>query len=507
MKSRMLGVLLMFALTINALLPFSAFAETAPVTIDPIGTVSPGNELRISGTSDFAQLIVYVYRPDDTVLYYKQLQVAAADKRYSVAITVPENSAQGTYTVVAGYGAQTANARFEVKTQDDGASGSTRHHRGGGGSYLPPTLKKIDANELSGALKDGKAFFRLDGKERILLPVTAAELLKDGGVLSVAADTVTLDIPAAVLQAASSLAPADRPASSLVLILQPVDKAKVDQSASDAAQKESAKIVPAGAFYEIRIGAVLQDGSDLYLELPDKPLSVLFQYGEGTDRSIANVYAIGDGGALRYIPTKSGEDAAQAALKAFGQYGLLQVDKSYADVPADFWAAPVIRWLSAKQIVSGVEADRFDPQAAVTRAQFAALLVRGLGLETGGTMTFADVRVDDWFAPYVAAAAETGSVNGTEENVFSPNEPITREAMAAMAIRAYERLNGKSAANAKSSDIPFADRQDVSDWAAEAVGAASQMGLIKGSDRNLFKPKSNATRAESAQILANLLGY
>ncbi|UJF32763.1 S-layer homology domain-containing protein [Paenibacillus hexagrammi] len=161
--------------------------------------------------------------------------------------------------------------------------------------------------------------------------------------------------------------------------------------------------------------------------------------------------------------------------------------------------------LSAKHIIDGVSDTDFAPSQSVTRAQFAAMIVRAFDLHAAKTAAFTDVNSSDWFADAVAAAAENGIVNGTSDNTFSPNEQITREQMTAMIVRAYQAKYGKAASSSANQHSAFNDASSISAWAADDVTIAVSLGLLQGRDGNLFAPQDQTTRAESAQVLYNVI--
>lgn len=92
--------------------------------------------------------------------------------------------------------------------------------------------------------------------------------------------------------------------------------------------------------------------------------------------------------------------------------------------------------MTQKGIINGMEYNVFAPEMCVTRAQFATMVVKGLGLENSGEITFTDVKSDDWFYPYVAAAYENGIIFGISDKEFNPSGNITCEEAAAMLKRA-----------------------------------------------------------------------
>ena len=95
-----------------------------------------------------------------------------------------------------------------------------------------------------------------------------------------------------------------------------------------------------------------------------------------------------------------------------------------------------IEELAARGIITGYNATSFGPNDTMTRAQFATIVVRGLGLPLMNTNTFTDVKAGSWYAPYVGTAYSYGIVNGRTANTFDPEGTITRQEAAAMVARA-----------------------------------------------------------------------
>lgn len=181
-----------------------------------------------------------------------------------------------------------------------------------------------------------------------------------------------------------------------------------------------------------------------------------------------------------------------------------------ADHPADFsdigshWAQKAIEKLASKLIVQGESADAFAPNRPVTRAEFAALLVRALGLRASAAHAFGDVPASAWFAQEVSAAAEYGLVQGMPDGSFRPGDVISREQMAVMLANAY-RLVSSSANAASAPDSAFADADRIHGWAADGVALVVRQGLMQGQSAGAFAPLATATRAEAATVLGRLL--
>ncbi|MDO7908200.1 bifunctional 2',3'-cyclic-nucleotide 2'-phosphodiesterase/3'-nucleotidase [Paenibacillus sp. JX-17] len=176
---------------------------------------------------------------------------------------------------------------------------------------------------------------------------------------------------------------------------------------------------------------------------------------------------------------------------------------SFKDVPEDHWAFSYISDLAAKKLVSGKTADAFAPNANVTRAEFASLLVNALELKAKGKAPFKDVAASSWYSSAVAAAYENGLISGVTKNSFAPNQPVTREQMAVIAKHALDVKAGETIK--ASSTNSFADASKISAWAQSDLNVAVDRGVIGGRGANLFVPKATATRAEAAKVVATLL--
>lgn len=166
-----------------------------------------------------------------------------------------------------------------------------------------------------------------------------------------------------------------------------------------------------------------------------------------------------------------------------------------------------IEALASRNILNGKSATRFDPDAGMTRAEFAAILVRGLGLPKKGGATFADVRESDWFFDAVNTACAYGVVKGMSATAFNPNGGVTREEAAVMLARAAA-LCGISteytAFGARNVLAVYSDYVEASDWAYASLAFCFDRGIADGSVVKIL-PKEAVTRAEIAQMLYNLL--
>ena len=168
----------------------------------------------------------------------------------------------------------------------------------------------------------------------------------------------------------------------------------------------------------------------------------------------------------------------------------------YTDLNMGEWYHDGIHYCLDEGLMDGVDAGMFAPNATTSRAMIVTILWRLQGSpEVEAEETFTDVAPGDWYADAIAWAAAEGVAEGYEDGSFRPNDAITREQLAAMLWRyaASPETGGDLSA--------FADGDDTSDWAQQAMSWAVAQGLITGVDSDRLDPKGQATRAQTATIL------
>ncbi|MBY9080423.1 S-layer homology domain-containing protein [Paenibacillus sp. HN-1] len=343
--------------------------------------------------------------------------------------------------------------------------------------------------------------------KQVQLPVNAAALLGDK-TLRLHSQDLSLALPAATLAELQALVPADsRSGAHLLLRLTPVAADSLAPVLVRAGAQSGAALAAASGAYDLELFAVLPDGTAKKLTRFSRPVALSLPVDAKADAALAGIYHISDTGTVEYAGgTAADAGTVTAQVYHFSTYAALTYDKSFTDVTPAFWGYTEIRNLAAKHIVQGKTLTQFDPSGRVTRAEFAALLVRGLGLEaTQNEFTpFTDVKAGSWYAETVAAAYEAGLIQGGGDKQFKPNDGITREEMAVMLIRALN-LTGKTPSTANDLTGAFSDRAGISGWAVEAFNQSLSAGLLNGRSASQLAPKAYSTRAEAAAVLFRLL--
>ncbi|WP_245954724.1 S-layer homology domain-containing protein [Paenibacillus flagellatus] len=210
---------------------------------------------------------------------------------------------------------------------------------------------------------------------------------------------------------------------------------------------------------------------------------------------------------LSFVPGSISDSVAEFWRPGNSVYTVVEFGKSFTDVTSH-WAKADIELLANKLIVDGVSDDAFEANRSITRAEFAALAVRSLGLNPDASAAkFSDVNGNDWFAGAVGAAAKAGIVSGYDDGTFHPRTLLTREELATMIVRAFEFADGRFAIADSSIDQTLAkwtDGDKVS-WGKREVALALLTGLMNGTTSSTLDSDKLATRAEAVTMLKRFL--
>ncbi|MCZ8523224.1 MULTISPECIES: S-layer homology domain-containing protein [Paenibacillus] len=216
-------------------------------------------------------------------------------------------------------------------------------------------------------------------------------------------------------------------------------------------------------------------------------------------------------GEISFVPAVFSYNKATVLSPAGGWFTVVSSKKEFTDT-AGHWAEADIRLLASKLLVKGTSATEFSPDKPVTRAEFAVMLSRALGLSDnrGAAAKYSDIGKYTWFAGPVGAASAAGLVEGYDDGTFKPNARISREQMAVMLTKALSygsKLRGleESPGSAEPAPAVYEDSAKISSWAAAPVNEALKAGLMQGLTESKFAPKENATRAQAVALLKRLL--
>jgi hypothetical protein len=227
---------------------------------------------------------------------------------------------------------------------------------------------------------------------------------------------------------------------------------------------------------------------------------------DGVDAARITTAVVVENGTERHVPTnvyyENGKWYARINSLTDSVYALIYNQASFKDASGK-WYESVVTEMASREIIDGVGGGRFEGGRSITRAEFAAIVVRALGLPAnGGSGTFKDVAAGKWYYGAVSKAYEYGIVSGRGSGIFDPQANITRQEAMVMVTRAAKIAEYSGAQSADLSG--FGDSSAVENWARASVEYNVANGFIVGSN-GMLRPGDNITRGETATVMLRLL--
>ena len=175
----------------------------------------------------------------------------------------------------------------------------------------------------------------------------------------------------------------------------------------------------------------------------------------------------------------------------------------FKDFDRNAWYADAVSAAVDNGLLYGKSSTIIDPNGDMTRAEMAAIINRSFGCYAKADISkYKDVSKDKWYFEDVAMAVQMGTYNGRSNTAMAPDAPITRQEAMTVVARALE-LDYDS--YSKTDLSAFSDRSEISNWALPYVRAMVGADYIHGRGK-VLAPLDNITRAEFAQIFANIIG-
>ena len=206
------------------------------------------------------------------------------------------------------------------------------------------------------------------------------------------------------------------------------------------------------------------------------------------------------GSGMHKIKLKITNNAGKTGIFRY-TLGTPQEEYTFPDI-SENWAKDYINYMYGENIVNGMEDGgtvKFNPSSGVTRAQFAVMTARMLGLSGGNAPGFADDSdIPAWAKKEIAALTAGGIISGKTQAdgsvTFSPNDTLTR----AEAVTILARTLGSGLLRC---DISATDESDIPQWSYESFQTMIANGIISGYPDGSIKPLAGITRAEAVKIL------
>lgn len=445
----------------------------------------------------------------NSVLYYSLYSLSVTEQHNNMFIAILGMLEPGEISTILGGGipASLLPLRNAVRDCMLGPPGSAPGGGFGGGLSIP--LPNPLAAEIERQLETGGPVVRLvpagSTGEFVLSGALLNKINAAGKELEIVFPGVTFRLPPGAMQLAG--------AGTLAISAHPLDAALAARLLQNIGPEH--RLV--GSIYEL-LGST---GSSISGVNFLRPVTVMLSYA-GAAGEIFDVYYY-DEGQNKWIKMNGETDKANGTISFptlhLSKYAVFSssskdpprqaVKVSFTDM-AGHWAASDIERMVRLGLVAGVSPTEFAPDRTITRAEFAALLVRALGLEAGGRFSprFDDVPSAKWYCGVVNAAAAAGLISGYSAVAFGPDDAVTREQIAVMIARglAYKGKGitlGQDAVEFRLAG--FNDRLEISPWAQKAVAEAMQLSIVRGRSTDAFAPGSGATRAEAAVMILRML--
>lgn len=385
---------------------------------------------------------------------------------------------------------------------------------GGGGGYYGGPLGSIvdfngkaDAYKLADLLKENKNASLEIQNDFVLLPASA---LVEGETLTIYNENTSFTLPIKALKL-EDLAKEMGVELEDLLIRVEMKEVKDDalRAIEDAVKALNAKLIATP--YDFKVTAEAGDKTKAITSFGNTYTNSSINF-EGSADASKSTGVVSNSNKLAFAPSVFSKDGDNSKVtikrNGTGVYAAIATDISFNDV-ASHWAKSYVDLLSHKLIVDGYEDGSFGPERSITRAEFAAIVARSLGLDTSASSssTFSDVQSGDWYAGVVSAAVQSGLVDGYEDGTFRPNAQINREELAAMVVRALAYAGKDVKVSSTEQDAllaKFADADSIV-WGQAELAAAVKAGIVDGMTDTTIAPRNDATRAQAAAMLNRLL--
>lgn len=406
---------------------------------------------------------------------------------------------------------------YNTTPNNGSGSGSSSGDGGGGGFYNGPSITvssdgKVDAYTLANALRANDTVELSLSGDYALIPANAlVDFISGNKVLRVKNVNGTYIIPLSVFKLNDLAQALDSEISDMTI---KVSISAVTGAAADDIQAAASALggSAAGMPADFNVIALSKEDRTQAVDFGSTYVSRILPLAKAIDPGKATgVLYDAATKKLTFVPTvfTAADGNTEAVLKRNGSsvYTVIELDKSFNDI-AGHWAKSYVELLANKLVVDGVTDTMFEPERNITRAEFAALVVRSLGLGQGSySGTFKDVLADDWFAGVVGAAVDAKIIDGYEDGTFRPDASITREELAAMVVRAMKYAGLKHELTADQQSAMLAKFKDSGTivWAQTEMATAIYTGIVDGMTDDTIGSYMNATRAQSAAMLKRFL--
>ena len=202
------------------------------------------------------------------------------------------------------------------------------------------------------------------------------------------------------------------------------------------------------------------------------------------------------GTTVRACAVRSGMDNSPITALTYSANGNVMKDVAVTD-----WYYDALDHAVSTGLINGTAQDVMSPDAEVTRAMLVTMLYRlADATVSGAEVPFTDAAADQYYFAPLCWAVQNEIVNGYEDNTFRPDNVITRAELSAILAR-YLRSSGHTLPHDLSVLERFADADSIQSWARESMAAMAALGIVNGYENNTIGAERSTTRAEAVTML------
>ncbi|MBB6670670.1 S-layer homology domain-containing protein [Cohnella nanjingensis] len=414
----------------------AAVKGSSPRTVEVNGIVIPGQEGgSVSGTAvtvSIGNLAAEVR--------------TAADGTFAASLVLPRQWPAGRYRVEASTAAGSGTSLVEIGKESDPPDPVPYPPSSGGQPVEDPTKGSraiVQAADLNADASGNAKIELADGQDTLVLQGDLSAL--GFQTLTIVKGNLTLRLPAGLLKEELTKLPAASIRDAAVTV-QMIEANEEEAAAfiQPYLRKAGAGYSFAGVLYRLELSVTSGNatGDSRAVHSFRIPIRAEFGMGPEADFELAGVYGLNENSTLEYAGGTVSGNKLIADLKHFGSYGILFYKKSYADLPTEHPAYRAVTVLSARHVLTGTGGDRFKPDRALTRAEYASMMARAYGLSPGpnGSATvFRDISPQAWYAPAIAALTEAGIFRGKSAGRFDPDGVLTMKELRILSERLAAR--------------------------------------------------------------------
>ncbi len=479
MIKKIIFVILTVALILQILI-ITAFAADVTLTLSK-QTGYVGDRITISGTYSPDEWVTVKAIDSDGNLIFIEPILSGNDGTYSMDFIVTDVDI-GTFTMTAGSGSDVESAEFTVKKR-------TSSH--GNNKDEEDDSEEIDITTPNDTTITGTIEETEDGYD---VTIDGDDFSKmTNGSVKIATEFVEVTFDKTAAEYISDTADS----GSIVLRIVNADVSKLSDEAQELIGNRPA--------YEFALNVGGTDissfgGGLAYVSIPYTPSA-----DEDVNRIV--IYYITDDGELITMTDSSYDGTSINAKFSTGHFSMYAVgynNVTFDDVSESDWYYDAVTFCAAREIATGTGNNLFSPDVTLTRGQFIVMLMRAYNIEVDENITdnFNDAG-DTYYTNYLAAAKSLGITSGIGNNLFAPENDITRQDMFVLLYRALDVLGELPKTDDTISLSNFIDTDEISDYAQTAIQMFVSNGIISGSDGAL-NPIGNSTRSQMVQVLYNL---